>query len=478
MTTIRTRIAPSPTGFLHLGTARTALYCWAFAQHHKALGEDAQFILRIEDTDEARSSQEAVEQIIEAMNWLEMSYDEGPFYQMKRMARYREVIAQMIVEGTAYHCYTQPAELDAMREAQKARGEKPRYDGRWRPESGKTLPQPPQGIRPVVRFKNPQGGSVVWDDMVKGQISISNDELDDLIIARPVSDEASAQGETVGTPTYNFCVVVDDWDMRISHVIRGDDHVNNTPRQINILNALKAPLPVYGHVPMILGPDGEKLSKRHGAVSVTQYRDDGFLVEAMINYLARLGWSHGDDELFSRDQLTSWFDGKHLSKSPAQWDGAKLRWVNQHYMKTADDQRLTKLVTEQLAKRSITADSRLPAICALFKDRCETTQVLADWAAAFYTRPQRNEADFAQHVTVAVKPAMAILISKLKLCEWNKPALAHAVKDTLAETGLKMPQLAMPARVLLMGKAQTPSLDAILALFGRELSLERLSQQD
>jgi glutamyl-tRNA synthetase len=474
-TAIRTRIAPSPTGFLHLGTARTALYCWAFAQHHKALGADAQFILRIEDTDEARSTQEAVDQIIEAMQWLEMKYDEGPFYQMKRMARYREVIAQMLAAGTAYHCYTQPAELDAMREAQKARGDKPRYDGRWRPEPGKVLPEPPAGIKPVVRFKNPQGGDVVWEDMVKGQISISNDELDDLIIARPVSDEAAAQGETVGTPTYNFCVVVDDWDMRMTHVIRGDDHVNNTPRQINILRALGAPLPVYGHVPMILGPDGEKLSKRHGAVSVTQYRDEGYLVEAMINYLARLGWSHGDDELFSREQLTSWFDGKHLSRSPAQWDSAKLRWVNQHYMKLADDARLAKLVTEQLAKRSITPDERLPAICALFKDRCETTQVLADWAAAFYTTPERNEADFAQHVTEAAKPAIATLAAKLASCEWNRVALAAAVKETLADTGLKMPQLAMPVRVLLMGKAQTPSLDAVLELCGQKLSLERLA---
>ncbi len=475
MTTIRTRIAPSPTGFLHLGTARTALYCWAFAQHHKALGANAQFILRIEDTDEARSSQEAVDQIIEAMNWLEMSYDEGPFYQMKRMARYREVIAQMITAGTAYHCYTQPAELDAMREAQKARGEKPRYDGTWRPSADKTLPQIPAGLKPVVRFKNPQGGSVVWDDMVKGAISISNDELDDLIIARPVSDEAAALGETVGTPTYNFCVVVDDWDMRMTHVIRGDDHVNNTPRQINILRALGAPLPIYGHVPMILGPDGEKLSKRHGAVSVTQYRDEGYLVEAMVNYLARLGWSHGDDELFSREQLTSWFDGKHLSKSPAQWDSAKLRWVNQQYMKTADDARLSKLVIEQLAKRNITPDDRLPAICALFKDRCETTQVLADWAAAFYITPQRNEADYTQHVTEAVKPAIAMLAAKLSSCEWSRATLANAVKETLAQTGLKMPQLAMPVRVLLMGKAQTPSLDAVLELCGRKLSLERLA---
>jgi glutamyl-tRNA synthetase len=474
-TSIRTRIAPSPTGFLHLGTARTALYCWAFAQHHKALGADAQFILRIEDTDEARSTQEAVDQIIEAMNWLEMAYDEGPFYQMKRMARYREVIAQMLKCGTAYNCYTQPAELDAMREAQKARGEKPRYDGRWRPEAGKQLPKPPEGIRPVVRFKNPQGGDVVWDDMVKGPISISNDELDDLIIARPVSEEGAKTGETVGTPTYNFCVVVDDWDMRISHVIRGDDHVNNTPRQINILRALGAPLPVYGHVPMILGPDGEKLSKRHGAVSVTQYKEEGYLVEAMINYLARLGWSHGDDELFSREQLTSWFDGKHLSKSPAQWDAAKLNWVNQHYMKTADDQRLSGLVTEQLAKRSITPDARLPAICALFKDRCETTQVLADWAAAFYATPERNQEDYALHVTEAAKPALQSLIAKLQSCEWNKAAISAAIKASLLETGLKMPQLAMPARVLLMGKAQTPALDAVLELCGQKLSLERLA---
>ncbi|NJS37424.1 MAG: glutamate--tRNA ligase [Brachymonas sp.] len=475
---MRTRIAPSPTGFLHLGTARTALYCWAFAQHHKALGADAQFILRIEDTDEARSTQEAVDQIIEAMNWLEMKYDEGPFYQMQRMDRYREVIAQMLKAGTAYYCYTQPDELDAMRLAQKERGEKPRYDGRWRPEAGKVLPQPPAGIKPVVRFKSPQGGDVVWEDMVKGQISISNDELDDLIIARPVSEEAAGKGETVGTPTYNFCVVVDDWDMRISHVIRGDDHVNNTPRQINILKALGAPLPVYGHVPMILGPDGEKLSKRHGAVSVTEYRDKGYLVEGMINYLARLGWSHGDDELFSREQLAQWFDGKHLTTSPARWDAAKLNWVNQHYMKHADNERLAQLVTEQLAKRSITPDGRLNAICGLFKDRCETTQVLADWAAAFYAMPERSKEDYAQHVTEAVKPVIQNLVAKLKNCDWNKAAITAAIKATLAETGLKMPQLAMPVRVLLMGTAQTPSLDAVLELCGQKLSLERLTQID
>jgi glutamyl-tRNA synthetase len=495
MTTIRTRIAPSPTGFLHLGTARTALFCWAFAQHHKALGHDAQFILRIEDTDEARSTQAAVDQIIEAMDWLELNYDEGPFYQMQRMPRYREVIAQMLQAGTAYHCYASPAELDAMREAQKERGEKPRYDGRWRTAPGKVLPAPPAGVKPVVRFANPVDGDVTWNDTVKGPITISNKELDDLIIARPVSDEAAARGETVGTPTYNFCVVVDDLDMRITHVIRGDDHVNNTPRQINILRALGATLPHYGHVPMILGPDGEKLSKRHGAVSVTQYRDAGYLPEAMMNYLARLGWSHGDDELFGREQLIGWFDGAHLAKSPAQWDVAKLNWVNSHYMKLASDERLAALVTQQLLARTVemaqpegvvagdtptlvaaplTADARLPAICALFKDRCDTTAALAVWAAAFYTTPQRNQQEYAQHVTDAVKPAIAALADKLATCAWDKASLAAAVKEVLAATGLKMPQLAMPVRVLLMGKAQTPSLDAVLELCGRQLALARL----
>jgi glutamyl-tRNA synthetase len=483
-TTIRTRIAPSPTGFLHLGTARTALFCWAFAQHHKALGHDAQFILRIEDTDEVRSTQAAVEQIIEAMDWLELKYDEGPFYQMQRMARYREVIAQMLQAGTAYHCYTSREELDAMREAQMKRGEKARYDGRWRPAPGKVLPTPPAGIQPVVRFANPVDGDVSWNDTVKGTITISNKELDDLIIARPVSDEAAARGETLGTPTYNFCVVVDDLDMRITHVIRGDDHVNNTPRQINILKALGAQLPQYGHVPMILGPDGEKLSKRHGAVSVTDYRDAGYLPEAMMNYLSRLGWSHGDDELFGATQIAQWFDGTHLAKSPAQWDAAKLNWVNSHYMKQASDERLTQLVTTQLLNRvdeqghsdSITADARLPKICALFKDRCDTTAALAAWAAAFYTEPKRNQEDFALHVTDAAKPAIAALQEKLRTFAWDKASIAAAIKEVLAATGLKMPQLAMPVRVLLMGKAQTPALDAVIELCTREDVLHRLQK--
>ena len=456
---VRTRIAPSPTGFLHLGTARTALFSWAFARH---FGGD--FILRIEDTDVARSTQEAVDQIIAAMQWLKLDYDEGPFFQMQRLDRYRVVIAQMLREGSAYHCYCQPEELDAMREAQRARGDKPRYDGRWRPEPGKELPAPPSGLRPAVRFRNPADGAVTWDDLVKGPITIANRELDDLIIAR-----------ADGTPTYNFCVVVDDWDMEISHVLRGDDHVNNTPRQINILQALGAQLPLYGHVPMILGPDGDKLSKRHGAVSVMQYEEAGYLPEAMLNYLARLGWSHGDDELFSREQLLHWFDGRHLARSAAQWDAAKLNWVNAHYIKAMGDQALAAIVAQRLRAQAIDAsDGRLPGICALFKDRCETTVVLAQWAAAFYVavKPANDEMD--KHVSEAVRPALGLLAGKLALCGWDKSSIALAIREVLAESGLKMPQLAMAVRVLVMGTSQTPSLDAVLALCHRSAVLERL----
>jgi len=457
---IRTRIAPSPTGFLHLGTARTALFSWAFARH---FGGD--FILRIEDTDVARSTQEAVDQIVAAMHWLDLGHDEGPFFQMQRIERYREVIAQMLAAGTAYHCYCSTEELDAMREAQRARGEKPRYDGRWRPEAGKTLPPVPAGVPPVVRFRNPEAGVVSWHDLVKGTISIANRELDDLVIAR-----------ADGTPTYNFCVVVDDWDMRISHVIRGDDHVNNTPRQINILRALGAELPIYGHVPMILGPDGDKLSKRHGAVSVTQYEDEGYLPEAMINYLARLGWSHGDDELFSREQLVAWFDGHHLAKSPAQWDPAKLNWVNAHYLKQRSDASLAELVARQLARRGIdaVADERLQRLCALFKDRCTTTVELADWTGMYFVDVQPGEQDLATHVTDAVKPALVALRGRLADVAWDKAAIAAAIKATLTEHGLKMPQLAHAVRVLVCGRSQTPSLDAVLELFTREQVLWRL----
>ena len=455
---VRTRIAPSPTGFLHLGTARTALYSWAYARHH-----GGEFVLRIEDTDVARSTQESTDQILASMHWLGLDYDEGPIYQMQRLARYQEVIAQMLAAGTAYHCYCTPAELEQVREAQRARGEKTLYDGRWRPAAGKVLPPVPEGVPPVVRFCNPTGGDVTWDDLVKGEITINNREIDDLIILRPD-----------GVPTNNFAVVVDDWDMAISHVFRGDEHINNTPWQINIFNALGAPLPRFGHVPVILGDDGQKLSKRRGAVSVTAYEENGYLPEAMLNYLARLGWSHGDDELFTREQMVSWFDGSHLSKSPAQWDAAKLAWVNAQYIKSKPDDALAPLVAAQLQKRGIAADERLTAICALFKDRCDTTVVLADWAAAFYADVTPSEADRAQHVTEAIRPAVIALADRLSDVTWDKPSIAAGIKEVLGAHGIKMPALAMPVRVLTMGTAQTPSLDAVLALFARETVIARL----
>ena len=457
---IRTRIAPSPTGFLHLGTARTALYSWAYARHH-----GGQFVLRIEDTDVARSTQDSVEQIIAAMKWLGLEYDEGPIYQMQRLDRYQEAVDQLIASGHAYRCYTTPEELNAMKAAQEARGEKRRYDGTWRPEAGKVLPPVPEGVKPVVRFKNPLDGDVSWDDLVKGQITISNREIDDLIIQR-----------ADGVPTYNYAVVVDDWDMNITHVFRGDEHVNNTPWQINIYAALGASCPRFGHLPIILGDDGLKLSKRRGAVSVTAYDEDGYLPEAMLNYLSRLGWSHGDDELFSREQLVSWFDGTHLNKSPAQWDPAKLEWVNGQYMKQADDARLAALVAVQLAKRGIQADpARLPAMCALYKDRCATTVILADWLAMYFTPVSASAEDLTQHVTDAIKPAVATVAEKLEaLAEWNKAAISAAIKETTTAHGIKMPQLAIPVRVLVCGRTQTPSLDAALELFDKKSVVDRL----
>ncbi|WP_293660137.1 glutamate--tRNA ligase [Rhodoferax sp. OV413] len=465
MNKIRTRIAPSPTGFLHLGTARTALYSWAYARHY-----GGKFVLRIEDTDVARSTQDSVDQILASMHWLGLGYDEGPVYQMQRLDRYREVVDQLIAQGKAYHCYSTPEELDAVREEKKARGEKALYDGRWRPAPGKTLPPVPGGIKPVVRFCNPQDGEVTWNDLVKGPITISNREIDDLIIVR-----------TDGIPTYNFAVVVDDWDMQISHVFRGDEHINNTPWQINMFQALGAPLPQFGHCPVILGDDGQKLSKRRGAVSVTAYEEGGYLPEAMLNYLARLGWSHGDDELFTSEQMVSWFDGSHLSKSPAQWDPAKLLWVNAHYIKEADNARLASLVAAQLSKQGVSLSDEalarhLPQVCALFKDRCETTFALASWAAKFYADVRIDEAEFAQHVTDAVRPAITMLAVKLSACPWDKASIAAVIKEVLAAHSLKMPQLAMPVRVLVMGTAQTPSLDAVLELAGPTIVLARLAK--
>jgi glutamyl-tRNA synthetase len=456
---VRTRIAPSPTGFLHLGTARTALYSWAFARHH-----GGEFVLRIEDTDVARSTQDSVEQILASMRWLGLDCDEGPIYQMQRLERYRAVVDDMLAAGTAYRCYCTPEELEAMREQQRARGEKTHYDGRWRPEPGKVLPPAPAGVEPVIRFRNPQDGVVTWNDLVKGPISISNKEIDDLVIVR-----------ADGIPTYNFAVVVDDWDMQISHVFRGDEHVNNTPWQINIFVALGAPLPLFGHVPIILGNDGLKLSKRRGAVSVTSYEEAGYLPEAMLNYLARLGWSHGDEEIFSREQLVQWFDGSHLSKSPAQWDPAKLNWVNAHYIKIIDEDRLAALTAGQLKRREIAATpEQVQRLCGLFKDRCATTAELAEWIAMYFVEAQPREEDVAQHVTEAVKPALRSLREAFTTAQWTKAGINGAIKQTIAAHGLKMPQLAHAVRVLVCGRPQTPSIDAVLELFPREAVLSRL----
>ncbi len=456
--TTRTRFAPSPTGFIHLGNIRSALYPWAFARSTGGV-----FILRIEDTDLERSSQAAVDVILEGMAWLGLDHDEGPYYQMQRMDRYKEVLAQMKEKGLVYPCYMGVAELDALRERQMANKEKPRYNGTWRPEPGKALPAVPEGVQPVLRFKNPIGGAVAWEDKVKGRIEISNDELDDLVIARPD-----------GTPTYNFCVVVDDIDMKITHVIRGDDHVNNTPRQINIFRALGVEPPVYAHLPTVLNEQGEKMSKRSGAKAVTQYRDEGYLPDGMVNYLARLGWSHGDDEIFSREQFLQWFNLDHLGKSAAQFDEAKLRWVNAQHLKLTDDAQLAVYVEREFKKRGIQPDARLAGICGLCKDRCDTLVALADWAQKFYLDVQPDPQDKARHVTDGVRPAIDMLARMLADCPWTREAISEAVKEVLRANGIKMPQLAMPVRVLVMGTAQTPSLDAVLALSDRGAVLQRL----
>jgi glutamyl-tRNA synthetase len=460
--TVRTRFAPSPTGFLHIGGARTALFSWAYARKHGGI-----FILRIEDTDVERSTPEAVQAILDGMNWLNLDYDEGPFYQMRRMPRYKEVIAQMIAVDQAYNCYTTPAELDALREAQRARGEKPRYDGRWRPEAGKALPAIPEGVQPVVRFKNPIGGVVEWDDMVKGHIEFQNDELDDLIIAR--SD---------GTPTYNFCVVVDDWDMGITQVIRGDDHVNNTPRQINILKALNATVPNYAHLSMILGDDGQKLSKRHGAVSVMQYDEDGYLPEAVINYLARLGWSHGDDEVFSVAQFCEWFDLDHITPSAAQFNTEKLKWLNNHYLKSTDNARLAELVLPRLAARNvnITETPALENIIGLYKERVSTLNELTDAAEVFYIDLHPDQTLLDTHLSAEALPALREFAESIANVTWETSAIAALIKELIGKHGLKMPKLAMPLRVILVGQTQAPSVDALVVLFSRELVLARISK--
>jgi len=459
---IRTRFAPSPTGYLHLGGARTALFAWAFAKHHGGT-----FVLRIEDTDVARSTPEAVQAILDGMQWLGLTPDEGPFFQMQRMPRYRQVLDELREKGWVYPCYSTPDELVAMRDRARAAGQKPRYDGTWRPEPGKTLPSVPTGMQPVLRFKNPLDGVVGWHDLVKGDIQIANSELDDLIIAR-----------ADGTPTYNFCVVVDDSDMCITHVLRGDDHINNTPRQINLLKVLGADIPEYGHLPMILGPDGEKLSKRHGAVSVMEYEAQGYLSDAMINYLARLGFAHGNDELFTREQLVQWFDGLALSKSAAQWDPKKLNWVNAHWLRQMSDLELAEKVAPRLRVLGGNPDAvDLPAVMALLKTRAETLVQLAEGALLFCKPFAGVEpALAAEHLTADALDILRSFRSHASQTDWSASALHTAIQATLAQYNVKMPKLGIPLRLAVTGQKQTPDIAAVLAILGRETVLQRLAQ--
>jgi glutamyl-tRNA synthetase len=457
---VRTRFAPSPTGFLHVGGARTALFSWAYARRH-----GGQFILRIEDTDLERSTEASVNAILEGMKWLGLDWDEGPFFQMKRLARYKEVAEQLIASGHAYYDWMTREELELLRKQQTENNQKPRYDGRWRPERAKALGlKKPENVKPVVRFRTPEEGEVGWNDLVKGPVAFPNAELDDLVLLR-----------ADGVPTYNFGVVVDDLDMEITHVIRGDDHVNNTPRQIHIFNALGKPLPAFAHVPMILGADGERLSKRHGAVSVTQYRDDGYLPEALLNYLARLGWSHGNEEVFSKDQLVEWFDLAHVSRSAAQFDPGKLAWLSQQHIKVAPDARLAALIEPALKKRGAQLENSpdLIKVVALVKDRSQTLPELAEAAMLFYSFEVKPLEDRSAETLQALKQ----LRDKFAAVAWQRADLGNAIKDVVKSSGLKMPQLAMPLRLIVTGRTQTPSIDAVLELLGRETVLARLSQR-
>jgi glutamyl-tRNA synthetase len=452
---VRTRFAPSPTGYLHIGGARTALFSWAYARRH-----GGQFILRIEDTDLERSTQESVDAILESLRWLGLDWDEGPHFQMKRLARYKEVAEQLIAAGHAYYDYMPKQELDALRAQQSARGEKPRYD--------RAIGQKYRGEGPApIRFKTPQAGEVGWNDLVKGPIEFPNAELDDLVLLR-----------ADGVPTYNFGVVVDDLDMEITHVIRGDDHVNNTPRQIHIFSALQKKLPFFAHVPMILGADGERLSKRHGAVSVMQYHDEGFLPEALLNYLARLGWSHGDDEVFDKKSFISWFGLEHVSKSPAKFDAEKLAWLNQQHLKSADDVRLSGLTGLVLQDMGIETRGGPPIdkVVALLKDRADTVVHLAENARMFYSYDNPLPKDLAALVNDKTRPALRMLQARLPATPWDRKSLAAAIGAVLKASGLKMPELAMPVRLLVTGRTQTPSLDAVLELLGRDTVMLRLAQ--
>lgn len=459
--TVVTRFAPSPTGYLHIGGARTALFSWAYAKKNQG-----QFILRIEDTDLERSTPEAVQAIMDGMTWLNLDYDEGPIYQTKRIAVYKKYIDQLVKEDKAYLCYSSKEELETLREAQMKAGLKPKYDGKWRPEPGKNLPTIPHDVKPVVRFKNPTSGNVSWHDLVKGDITIANEELDDLVIAR--SD---------GSPTYNFCVVIDDWEMKVTHVIRGDDHINNTPRQINLLKALNADVPAYAHLSMILGDDGQKLSKRHGAVSVMQYFDQGYLPEAILNYLARLGWSHGDDEIFSMTDFCRWFDFDHITSSSAQFNTEKLDWLNSHYIKTLPLNRMCQLIEpylKALINTPIDTDLLMKSI-EIHRERANHLTSLAKDIAYIFEYQKPNPEDFAKHVNDEALIFIKTFQTSLNKIDWTKEAIHNAMNEVVTSHAIKFPKLAMPLRVLLTGIAQSPSIDAVMAILGRDETLKRLN---
>jgi glutamyl-tRNA synthetase len=456
---VRTRFAPSPTGFLHIGGLRTALFCWLYARRHAG-----QFILRIEDTDLERSTEAAIQQILDGMEWAGLIQDEGPFFQTKRFERYKEVIEEMLAEGTAYHCYCTKEELEQMRAQQTARGEKPRYDGRWR-ERTDSLPGAPF----VVRFKNPLTGEVVVDDVVHGPVVFQNSELDDLIIAR--SD---------GTPTYNFCVVVDDMDMQITHVIRGDDHLNNTPRQLNMLLALGAKAPVYAHLPMILGADGAKLSKRHGAVSVLQYRDDGFLPEAVLNYLARLGWSHGDQEIFSIEEMIRLFDIADVNKSASAFNFEKLAWLNQQHMMRVPAARIVPVLRWHLDREGIQAgnDAQLEQIVVVQRERAKTVREMALNSVFFFQAPATyDEKAVRKHVTPEALTLLSDASQELaQLQDWSAAAIHQLISNFSTARGISLGKLAQPMRLAVCGGTVSPPIDATLAILGKLESQSRLAR--
>lgn len=458
---IVTRFAPSPTGYLHIGGIRTALFSWAYAKKNKG-----KFILRIEDTDVERSTPEAVEIIKNGMKWLKLDYDGDIIFQTQRFDRYKELIQVLLDQGDAYYCYTSKAELDELRELQVSQGVKPKYDGRWRPEENKELPDIPDNIQPVIRFKTPKNGEINWKDLVKGEVVIKNEELDDLIIAR--SD---------GTPTYNFCVVVDDWDMEVTHVIRGDDHINNTPRQINLLKALNAPIPQYAHLSMILASDGQKLSKRHGAASVMQYKDDGYLPEAVINYLARLGWSHGDDEIFSTTQLSEWFDFDHITSSAAQFDQEKLDWINNHYIKNEPVDKLADLIKLRLIDMGAEVVDKeiLNNAIKLYQDREKNLNVFADDILFFFKDINSSEELKNKYLDGKSKNLIKVFVGRIEKLSWTNDDVNKFMKEFVKKQDIKFPEIAMPLRIIIAGTDNTPSIGSIIFILGIEEVKKRIS---